>query len=94
MSRPDMPPLIGRGADAHQIRRNIERAFAELDEARLRAMRSGFDFISGELRGVLQKLDHSRDAAERLRREHTPPEHRRVGELHQAAHDAAHPEAA
>lgn len=89
--RPNMPPLAGPGADAHQIRRCIERAYSELDEARMRARRSGFGFIDGELTKVLGTLNHVRDHAEELRRKHTPPEHRRVGELHQAAHDAAHP---
>lgn len=91
---PDMPGLRGPGADAHQIRRSVERAFADLDSAKLRAQRSGFDYVTGELTRVLTSLDQVRIATERLRREHTPPEHRRVSELHQAAHDAAHPEAA
>lgn len=88
----NIPPLVGQGADAHEIRRHIEIAYRALDSARLRARRAGFGFVDGDLTTCLRTLEQVRKAAERLRRQHTPAEFRRVGELQQAAWDAAHPE--
>ncbi len=91
-AEPNMPPLCGRGADAHEIRRAVELSFRTLDAARLRARRSDFGYIDAELTTLLRTLEQVRKAAEKLRRDNTPPEFRRVGDQSQAVYDAAHPE--
>lgn len=72
------PRIDDRGADAYQIRRNLERAFSEVDSASLRASRSSFLDLWTGLQEIKARLNALRDAAEEARQQVLPATARRT----------------
>lgn len=71
-----MPSLTDAGSDAYQIRRAIERAYADIDHASLRARRARFPDLVAALDDIKVRLSLLRGTAEEERRAATPAEFR------------------
>ena len=76
---PHLPSLHDAGHDAHQIRRGLERAYTDAENAMLRAQRRGWPDIAAGIQEVMTRLEILRSAAEEMRRENTPAHFRQGG---------------
>jgi len=89
---PHLPSLHDAGHDAHQIRRGLERAFTDAENAKLRAQRRGWTDIAAGIQEVLTRIEILRSAAEDMRRANTPAHFRQGGAAGAAERAAAHHE--
>lgn len=67
-----LPSLTDAGHDAHQIRRGLERAYTDLEHAKLRAIKRGWTDIAAAIQEVLTRTIIIRETAEETRRANTP----------------------
>ena len=67
-----LPSLTDAGHDAHQIRRGLERAYTDAENAKLRAIRRGWTDIAAGIQEVLTRIIILRESAEETRRANTP----------------------
>ena len=67
-----LPSLTDAGHDAHQIRRGLERAYTDAENAKLRAIKRGWTDIAAAIQEVLTRIIILRETAEETRRANTP----------------------